>query len=753
MRKAATLRIHPPADLTQVALAACLALASAGALAQQETTLNTVTVTDTAGTSLKTDTAPSSKFTAPLIDTPKTVQVINEEVIRQTGSTSLAEALRTSPGITFGAGEGGNPVGDRPFLRGSDAQGSIFVDGMRDIAARSREVYNIESIEVIKGADSAYAGRGGAGGSINMQTKKAKNENFISGDVGLGTDNYRRATLDLNRKLGDTTGFRLNAMTHDADVPGRDGPDNKRWGIAPTLTFGMGTPTEITLAYEHMQSNDMPDSGVPYAMGNVSALKSPTFIGPTYGGNRDNWYGLKARDFRKEKSDMFTAAIEHKFSDTSKIRNATRWSKGTQDYVWTQPDDSQSNVANGKVWRRMNSRYAESKTLQNLTEFTGQAYSGSIKHQFAIGLELTREETDLDSYKMIDASGKDISNTNQCVTGLSPYMCTSLYSPNGNDPWTGSVVRNNSFTYYKANTAALYAFDTVTLSPQWLVNAGLRYDRYRIRQWNATTDYGHDDNLLNYQLGVVYKLQPNASIYASTGTSSKPGGGAVGQGSEDQAINIINADALKPEKTRSFELGTKWDVLNQQLSLTAAIFRNQTQNARITDAFGSVTMAGEKIVNGLELGFAGRVTKQWDVFGGYTYMDSEQKHAGYSCRNGVCSASAAEGQAFPNTPRHSFSLWTSYRFTPQLTVGVGAFGQSEVVGGYSFSSNGSLIKKGTAGYMRYDAMASYAFSKNLSLQLNLYNLTNKVYYSTAYAAHYAGMGPGRSAVASLKFSY
>ena len=745
----------PPAKLTRVAWAAGLCFVATTAFAQQNATLGTVTVTDTADLPVKVDQAPSSKFTAPLLDTPKTVQVINEEVIRQTGSTSLTEALRTTPGITFGAGEGGNPVGDRPFLRGSDSQSSLFVNGMRDIGARSREVFNIEAIEVVKGSDSAYAGRGGAGGSINMQTKRAKNENFISGDVGLGTDSYKRATVDLNRKLGDTVGFRLNAMAHDADVPGRNGPDNQRWGIAPTVTFGMGTATEITLAYEHMTSDDMPDTGVPYAMGNVSGLTSPTFVKPTYGGNRDNWYGLKARDFRKEKSDMFTAAIEHKFSDTNKIRNATRWSKGTQDYVWTQPDDSQSNVANGKVWRRMNSRYAENKTLQNLTEFTGQAFSGDVKHQFAVGLELSREESDLDSYKMVGADGKDIANTNQCVTGLSPYMCTSLYSPNGNDPWTGHMVRNNAVTQYKANTAALYAFDTITLTPQWLVNAGLRYDHYRTKQWNATSAYEYDDNLLNYQLGVVYKLQPNASLYASMGTSSKPGGGAVGQGSEDQAISVINADALKPEKTRSFELGTKWDVMDRQLSLTAALFRNETTNARITDALGQVLMAGEKVVNGLELGFAGRVTKLWDVFGGYTYMDSEQKNAGTSCPRGggACTPSAANGQAFPNTPKHSFSLWTSYKVTPQLTLGVGAFGQSEVVGGYSFSSNRSLIRKGTPGYVRYDAMASYAFNRNLSLQVNLYNLTDKVYYNTAYAAHYAGMGAGRSAVASLKFTY
>lgn len=747
-------------ELTQLALAAGLTLVSDNVLAQTApatAALPTVTVTGAAISPLKADVAPSRKFTAPLIDTPKTVTVINEEVIRQTGSTSLTEALRTTPGITFGAGEGGNPIGDRPFLRGSDSQSSMFVDGMRDIGARSRDLFNVEAVEVIKGSDSAYAGRGGAGGSINLQTKKAQAENFISGDVGLGTDSYKRGTLDLNHKLSDTIGVRLNAMAHDADVPGRNGPDSRRWGVAPTVTFGMGTPTEVTLAYEHVSSDETPDTGIPYSMGNVSALTTPTFIKPTYGGNRDNWWGLAARDFRKERSDMLTASIEHRLTGTNRIRNLTRWSKGKQDYVWTQPDDSQNNIINGQVWRRMNSRYSENKTLQNLTEFTGATRTGSIGHQFAVGLELAREKSDVDGYGMVDAGGNVIPNTNQCVTGLSPYMCTSLSSPNGNDPWTGHVVRNNTFTHYKTNTAALYAFDTLALTPQWLINAGLRYDRYSTRQWNETDAHDRDDNLLNYQLGVLYKLRPDASIYASVGTSSTPGGGTLGQGSEGQSISpggrntTLNADELKPEKTRSYELGTKWDVLDRQLSLTAALFRNETTNVRIRDPLTSLaSMAGKKVVNGIELGFSGRVTRQWDVFGGYTYMDSEQKKIGVTAA-GI--PNAGTGEAFPNTPRHSFSLWTNYGFTPRLTVGVGAFGQSAVVGGYSYSGNNSLIKKGTPGYVRYDAMASYALNKNLIAQLNLYNLTDKVYYNTAYAAHYAGIGAGRSAVASLKFIY
>lgn len=752
-------------ELTQIVIAAGLCLSGAAVHAQQPSapsagTLPTVNVEAAQEAPLNPQTSSRAKFTAPLIDTPKTVNVIPQEVIEQTNSVTLTDALRLSPGITFGSGEGGNPMGDRPFIRGSDAQGSIYVDGVRDIAAGSREMFNVESVEVVKGADSAYGGRGGAGGSINLTTKTAKKENFISGDVSLGNADYKRATVDMNRMINDTTAFRLNAMVHDSDIAGREGPQNKRWGIAPTITFGLGTADQLTLSYQHLDVDDMPDGGIPYYNAKtIPGMTSDVTLRPTNGGNRENWYGLKARDKRKEQSDLLSANYEHKFSATNKVRNTLRWSGSEQDYIWTQPDDSQGNVANGKVWRRFNSRYSKTYTLQNATEFTGKAETGSVKHSFALGLELSTERSKVDSYSMVDANGNAIPNSNQCVTGLSPYMCTSLTDPNGNDPWTGSMVRANAFTNYKTDTASLYAFDTLTLTPQWIVNGGLRYDHYKTSLVNTKgVEYGRTDNLLNYQLGVVYKLQPDASVYASIGSSSTPGNAGLGQGA-DSTIDptggrtpITNADMLKPEKTRSYELGTKWDLMDKRLGLTAAIFRNETTNARITDPTGNTaSMAGKKIVNGLELGATGRVTRQVDVFAGYTFMDSEQKNIGTVTSGALAGRPAAgTGEAFPNTPRHSFSLWANYRPDAKLTLGLGAFGQSEANGGYGYTTDGHLITRGIAGYVRLDAMASYKFNPNLSLQVNIQNLTDKEYYASTYSTHYATPAAGRTVIATLK---
>lgn len=195
--------------------------------------------------SYKSDYSESPKFTAPLLDTPKSVTVIPEAVIQQSGSLTLTDVLRTVPGITFGSGEGGNPAGDRPFIRGFDAQTDVYVDGVRDPGSQSREMFDVERVEVTKGPSSAFTGRGSTGGSINIISKLPTLENFMAGSVTLGTDQTKRFTADVNQTVG-TVGVRLNGMWHDADVAGRDDVFVHRWGFAPSVTLGLGKPTRVT---------------------------------------------------------------------------------------------------------------------------------------------------------------------------------------------------------------------------------------------------------------------------------------------------------------------------------------------------------------------------------------------------------------------------------------------------------------------------------------------------------------------------
>src|SRR3546814_88015 len=204
------------------------------------------------------------KATAPLLDTPRSIAIISKEVIKDTGSATLVEALRTVPGITFGAAEGGNPMGDRPFIRGFDSQGSTFVDGVRDPSAQSREVFAVEQIQIVRGSDSTLGGRGSAGGSLNIVSKLPVAETFAAGAVSLGNADYKRATADINYRVNDLIAFRINGMWHDQDVAGRDAIWQKRWGIAPSVTIGVDGPTKLTLAYYHLETDELPDSGFPY---------------------------------------------------------------------------------------------------------------------------------------------------------------------------------------------------------------------------------------------------------------------------------------------------------------------------------------------------------------------------------------------------------------------------------------------------------------------------------------------------------
>ena len=698
--------------------------------------------------------ASSSKYTAPLIDTPRSVTVIPQQVLQDTAATSLQDALRTVPGITFGAGEGGNPQGDRPFIRGFDAQADMYLDGVRDAGGQTREIFDIESIEVSKGPNSSFGGRGSAGGSLNMVSKTAKAGDFLNGGFTYGSDQTRRYTLDVNRQFLDTAAFRLNLMSHEQNVSGRDAVNYDRWGVAPSLTFGLGTENRLNVSYYHLESNDLPDSGIPYGYSNSSKTAVHVHDKPDDGGDSNNFYGLKDRDFRKTRVDISTISFEHDFSDAMTLKNTFRHGNTGQDYILTQPDDSQHNVNQfGTVWRRANTRVSTTETTTNQTDLFGNFQVMGFKNTYSTGVEFTREETRASSYTVSPNSNP---NCTPDKVGNSGGQCTSLSNPNPNDVWTGTENRN----YYGTNTVgvtkAAYVFDTIELDPKWLLNAGLRYDSFSTTaNTNAATGRtkaSNDSNFFNWQTGLVWKPLDNGSVYVSYATSASPPGGIVGEGVEGNGLiapgSTITSD-LKPEETVNYELGTKWDVFQDRLSLTAAVFRTEKKNTRVlTDSF-TYENAGESRVDGLELSASGKITEKWQVFAGYSYLKSELVDPGKKGnRNGSINTTALsdKGNEMPNTPKNSFSLWTTYEVMPKLTVGGGAFYVDEVFGD---TANTVYVPA----YTRFDAMASYKLTKNIDLQLNVQNLTDKTYYDKAYASHFASQAAGRTALLTTSFHF
>ncbi|MEG1041373.1 MAG: TonB-dependent siderophore receptor [Pseudomonas sp.] len=702
---------------------------------------------DAANTDYKVESASSPKYTAPLIDIPRSVTVVPQQVIKDTNALTLQDALRTVPGITMGAGEGGNPSGDRPFIRGFDSQGSMYLDGVRDTGSQTREIFAVESVEVAKGPNSAIGGRGAAGGTINLVSKRAHLGNSTDGAFTWGSDQTQRYTFDGNYQFLDTAAFRLNLMSHESNVAGRDEVNYDRWGVAPSLVFGLGTETRLYLDYYHVESNDLPDSGIPYSLksGSSANRTSANPDKPTDGGDSDNFYGLVDRDFYKSRADIATIALEHDLSDSLTIKNTLRHGSTLQDYIYSQPDDSKGNILKGEVWRRPNNRVANTTTTTNQTDLFGEVYIGGFKNTFSTGIELSREVSNKEGYDVTGFKSGDCSTGE----GLIPGVCTSFPNPDPNEAWGGSVTRNDLGTDTAGSTRAIYLTDTLELNPAWLLTMGLRYDHFETKaktkaldKQGAVTQFKTEDTseFITGQLGLTWKPAENGSIYISYATSATPAGASLGEGADgNPLLTATTTSELKPEETTNYEIGTKWDLLDQRLNLTAAIFRTEKENARVLVDANTYQNAGKSRVDGLELTATGKLTNNWQVFAGYTYLDSELVDGGAQSVKGVLVDGYNDGNQMPNTPNNSLTLWTTYNVTPKLTVGGGAFYSDDVFGNVT---NSVMVDS----YWRYDAMASYKLTKNVDLQLNVQNLTNEVYYDKAYGAHYANQAPGRTAL-------
>lgn len=769
--------------------ASSLALSAVGAHAEEQTAgaqANQDTITVTGERSA----LESPRFTAPLEDTPRSITVIPPEVLEATGAATLTDALRTIPGITLGSGEGGAGAGDRPFIRGIDSTNDVFIDGVRDSGVSAREVFNLEQIEVSRGPGGAFAGRGSTGGSLNLVSKTPRaGGSFYAGSIALGTDETQRATVDINQTLGAHAAFRLNLMHHDADVAGRDAVEVSRFGIAPSLALGLDTPTRVTLSYYHLESDDVPDYGIPYRV--VGTAIDPVYGAITYrapiAGHDEDFYGLLNRDFREQQADIGAGRIEHDFNENLTLRNVTRYAETSNHQVVTNPDDSRGNVANGFIFRSSKNRGIDMTTMANVTDLYGEFDAFGWRHNFDIGMELSREKTHNQGYYVTapnlavqpgfapatgaPAAGANVSTGTACSVGANQgaaggYNCTTLSNPDPNDPWNGRVTRALAYTDTTTDVFALYAFDTIKINDKWSLSLGLRYDDYSTEQTGvtaaatATTPYytlglaaplSRKDSFVNYQVGVVYNPTEAGTFYVNVGTSTNPSG----EGGGDTSALSAAVQILEPEENQSYEAGVKWQLFDRRALATAAVFRTEKSNARVTDALGVTDTVGEQQVDGVELTVSGQITPGWFVFGGYTYLDSQLVDAGYQSITNptVCAPaatcfvrSAATGKKFPNTPEHALSLWTTYALTKAFTVGGGASYMSDR---FADTTNRIAIPD----YWRFDATASYAFSERVNVQLNAYNLGDERYVTNPFTTHMAQIAPGRSALVTLNLRY
>ncbi len=770
------------------------------------------------------------KQVAPLVNTPRSVIVLPKEVIEQTGSNSLADALRTVPGITFGAAEGGNPIGDRPFIRGFDSQGSIYVDGVRDLASQTREVFAVDSVQIVRGSDSTLGGRGSAGGTINILSRLPQLENFGSASASYGEADYKRVTGDVNLKVSDTAAFRIEGMWHDQDVAGRDAIWQKRWGIAPSFAVGLGTPTRLTASFYHMESSELPDSGIPYlytianhpGTGNVTTQPAlgtvTTASGQTGYVSRKNFYGLAARDFRDATTNQATLRVEHDFGGIT-LRNTARYTHSDQSYIFTLPDDSQGNVygttatatsgvnpitggtkvtGGGYVWTRGNTRYGYSESIVDQTDLYGKFNTGGIEHSFSLGTEISWEKTRRGTF--VSANGSTISPRCDTVTIARSY-CVSLFDPNPYAPWVNytsdtsttatPIVKGatSTETQNDANTKAVYAFDSITLMPSLILNLGARYDRFQstvILPGAQQTRIKRVDNLFNWQAGLVFKPTSETSLYASYATAATPPNSLLGEGREDNAITAAVLNLLKPQKTKSYEVGAKASLFGEKLQLGAAVFQTDIANARVLDDNNTASFIGETRIRGVEFNVSGTILPGWTVFGGFTHLDPKIIDGGFTTltapaitrtANGVTTViqpartigvvSVNTGKQVPQTAKNSFTATTNVNVTKRLQIGGTALYMDEQIGGYADNRTATqtaagvvtvnpatkVLTRSTPDYWRFDARASYKLTDNIDLSVNAQNLTNKTYFSQTYASHFATLAAGRTVFGTVNLRF
>jgi catecholate siderophore receptor len=663
------------------------------------------------------------KLTVPLIDVAQSINTISAQEMQDRAVMDLNTALHTVPGVTIGAGEF-RSIGTSPTIRGFVARTDMFMDGIRDYGDYYRDPFNLEAIEVLEGPAGVVFGRGSTGGVIEQDSKLPKLQPLIAGTLTGGTDSTRRATIDVNEpltSLGEGAALRINFMGHKAMVSDRNVVDTSRYGIAPSFSLGLGTPTRMTLAYFRQYNNDIPDYGLPY----LGALPAPV--------PRDNYYGFRD-DYMHTETDVVTFKVEHDLFDAITIQNQARYARYSRDFRFTEPLIAATVPASTPL----------NAVTVSRNDNTGRSVDSMLWDQLTVTFRWSIGAIDNTSVAGVEGGHERATPEFDNSSGV---HSSPLLNPNENLDFTATSTFPRYKTHLTANSLAPFVIDTVKLGEHWEATLGLRYDHFAVDYNDANfsstvpgvivkTDHiEHTDNMGSYRGALTYKPAANGSVYLAVGTSFNPSAEDLSLISSSRSFSLNNAN-LDPEKNRTYELGTKWAVIDSHLNLSAAIFRLEKENARVPDPSNVLLniLGGSQRVDGAELRAEGQVTSKWRIDAGYEYLDGKQ--------TGSAKGAAPVGSPLMNTPKHAFTLWNVYQVLPRFEVGGGSrFVSSQ------YTQNVPPIKI-VPQFWTFDAMSKYAFTPNVAAQLNVNNLTNRYYYDQLHFFHVVP-GPGRTALLSV----
>jgi catecholate siderophore receptor len=659
-------------------------------------------------------------------DVPQSLTAVTRKLMDDRDATTLKDALKNAPGISYNSSEGGNS-GDVIVIRGFSAKYDLFLDNFRDSAKYNRDTFDLDRVEVLRGPASMVYGRGSTGGVINQVSKTPFVSDRKSIDLTLGSNAFKRVESDLSAELGDSSALRVNLMKQEAGSF-RDGAEMNRWGVAPSVGFGIGTTTEVVASYVHYQEHNTPDYGVPIYTQSASQPKGTNQpIDYTH-----NFYGLTAVDREDNRNDVLSLTVHHSFGNGLTLNNATRVARFEADMRATSPSLNTSGTGGllsdaTLVNRARKLILRDQRLYSNVTDFTAKFDTAGLHHDVLAGLELTRE-------KLVTTSRAQVCKNLPAANMVHPDPNAAVDCPEPTATGYGDV---------KGDTGALYVQDLLTVAPNWKVLLGGRFDHFkadadsRKLDGSLASDFSRTDNIWSSRAGLIWQPSDSQSWYLSYGTSFNPT-------AEAYSVDLPGTNT-PPEKNENYEFGLRWDPLDG-LSVNTALFRTVKLNERQSDIENpgtpsqSYLESGRRHTSGVEISVNGQVTKALQVFGSYTYMNAKIDS---STRKNPLSPTGTDSGMIPiNTPHYTSSIWLSYAVNKELTLGLGENAQGKR---YTTTANTVALPA----YVEYDASAEWQ-RREYSIKLNVFNLTDRRYFDS-YQESKAVPGMARSA--RITFGY
>ena len=707
------------------------------------------------GAPYKAKTSGDARHTRPLAETPQTIAVITKAAINDSGLTDLKQILSAQPGITLGTGENGNAFGDRYIIRGQEARSDVFVDGLRDPGMTTRESFAVEQVEISKGPNSSFAGRGTAGGAINAITKQATlDKDFSLLSVGAGSDNQKRVTADLNKGFGDHFALRANVLYSDEDVPDRAPANRGRKGVALSGLWERDRDLSVTLDYYGLRTKDRsPDLG--YYLAGTLPNRAPAKDVPVY---------AQTGDFLQSDVDTVTARVNWKIAPALRLTSLTRYGKSSNAYVTTGANSSTAPALCAAIPTPSGCRFNGATGLAYPTVALDRGHTGwqeidyfahqsnlrwdkellGLKHEFIVGAEYTDHKVVSGNYALTNSGAFNCKTT--AGIGANNAFC---FTNSGGVPVADLANlagrRSTRLSYnqdWQVKSIAVTAMDTVDLTERLTAFGGVRADRFDlslVRRDNATGvitgNYGYKDTLVNGHLGLSYKVLPKLIVYSSAASAQDINGGEADSGVASGyggAVLYQNSIAgAKPETSINLELGAKWNLLNDKLLATAAVF--QTKKSDVMeganyDTIGSFN-SGKNRVRGVELGLAGNLSENLSAQVGAAVMQSRVLDSFVPLNI---------GRPLANFANKSFSAQAKYQLTQAFSFGAAARyesdrcgGQPDTAAGYSLGADPQCAQP-VPSFSVFDVFAAYRFSKKLDMRVNVLNVGNKDYFTAVY---------------------